>query len=303
MLHTRSAALAALVLLSVTAVVSAAQHGSFADYLASKSSSSVVPSGEGGYQPTEVLETCLKETGYRNCIETTYGYYSNRDFTCCGKDYSNQLLKETTTVGTCFIQEVIFWEGDEINVDTNIWQLGTFHAICTLNDKSSQCGHPFCDKMVLNVDGTIYRVDQAVLSSTPPFPNRDDSCGGFRKKVEELPAAVKELMALKTKKMSQSRRHTQANTPAKAAYDGGEPGPYEPRGGAPTLYRSPYAVVYYGPMTVNSREHSTKYTQGWFEYVADYGTPTESITPAEAAGDYVLDPFTFKLTFIKDKAY
>jgi hypothetical protein len=64
----RCAAVATIVLFGFAAT-SAAKHSSFADHLASTSSSSGVPSyaGTSTYEPTEIQEACLRETANRNC--------------------------------------------------------------------------------------------------------------------------------------------------------------------------------------------------------------------------------------------
>lgn len=75
MLRATSTAVVTLILVGFTAL-SSAKPASFADYLASKSSSSVQPAyAEGGYEPTEVHEACLKDIGVRNCRDIAGGFY------------------------------------------------------------------------------------------------------------------------------------------------------------------------------------------------------------------------------------
>lgn len=62
--------------LGVASAVAAAQHRTFADYLASQSTSGFsVASNAGYYEATEIREACLNEIAYRNCSMTPYGYY------------------------------------------------------------------------------------------------------------------------------------------------------------------------------------------------------------------------------------
>jgi len=43
--------------------------------------------------------------------------------------------------------------------------------------------------------------------------------------------------------------------------------------------------------------------QGWFEFAADVDGKIENASPEDCEGKYVLDPYTFKLTFIKHHGY
>jgi hypothetical protein len=75
----------------------------------------------------------------------------------------------------------------------------------------------------------------------------------------------------------------------------------------PVWYEVPSAMVFMGTVTVNSRLHSTKFSDAWFEFVSDYERPDNGVyveVPAHEAEDkYCLDPYLMKLTFIKNKAY
>lgn len=69
-----------------------------------------------------------------------------------------------------------------------------------------------------------------------------------------------------------------------------------------------YAFVISGPVTVNSRLHGLKEIEdAWLEAVVDYGMLTEkepeNATEEEAHKAYVLDPYTYKFSFIKSKEY
>lgn len=58
---------------------------------------------------------------------------------------------------------------------------------------------------------------------------------------------------------------------------------------------------YYGAMSVLSRIHDAKVDGGWFEYSRISNRDgTEVDSPN---GEYVLDPFTYKLSFTKAKGY
>jgi hypothetical protein len=213
------------------------------------------------------------------------------------------MLHAVPVVGSVYA-EFLFFEGDDVQVTAQVRKLGTFLATCTFNDKSRQCGHPFCDKMVLEVQGGVYEVNDAVISSPSDesSPHLDESCGGDARRAA-LPNTLKDLQALKSTKLSKGRKGTKAAAPAKLAYhsDGGEQEPYA--GAHRQLYKAPSAYVYHGTMTVNSREHSAKYQQGNFEYVWGYSGVPEPITADETGEAYVLDPYTYKLSFFKAQAY
>lgn len=73
----------------------------------------------------------------------------------------------------------------------------------------------------------------------------------------------------------------------------------------PVWYKVPSATVFMGTVTVNSRLHSTKFSDAWFEFVSDFVRPEvyEEVPAHEAEDKYCLDPYLMKLTFIKNKSY
>lgn len=184
--------------------------------------------------------------------------------------------------------------------------------------------------MVLSAQGDIFSIDNAVVSGLPEDPYLDESCdypdnGGAKKRA--VGARGKLRGGAKGKK---TKAHGKILAKAAGGYSGDEdedegphyyeenkpryyeeenkpyykeePAYYE----GPKLYRTPNAVVYYGPMVVNSREHATPYKQGWFEYTFNYQLANATLlTPSDysASEEYVLDPFKYKLSFYKGKGY
>lgn len=165
-----------------------------------------------------------------------------------------------------------------------------------MQEKSNQCGHPFCEKMVLSVQGNVYRIEDAILASSPDAPTLEGTCDPDSPLREE-PQIIKDLKAAfpKHRRSSSSTK----KVPAKAAYAHEDEDPAR----QPSLKKVESAIVYYGPMTVNSRLHDVKYEDGWFEFAADVDGTIKDATPADCEGKYVLDPYTFKLTFIKHHGY
>jgi len=121
-----------------------------------------------------------------------------------------------------------------------------------MQEKSNQCGHPFCEKMVLSVQGNVYRIDDAILSSAPDAPHLDGTCSPDGPLREE-PQIIKDLKAAFPK----HRRSSNEKVPVKAAYAREDEDPAR----QPSLKKVESAIVYYGPMTVNSRLHDVKYDQ------------------------------------------
>jgi len=117
-----------------------------------------------------------------------------------------------------------------------------------LNAAAETCGGPFCEQMVLTASGGIYYTDDIVLASRPIVPMIDTACGGGKGK-RELKIGNKVFKGKKTGKLV-----------AKVAGDASVS--KVDSGNDKSLYTGE-ATIYFGPMTINSRFHSVKYTQGW----------------------------------------
>jgi hypothetical protein len=156
--------------------------------------------------------------------------------------------------------------------------------------------------MVLNVQGNIYKVDNAIVSSIPNGPTQEGTCDAdnedFQRNAANLSPLMKELREHHMKRFSGKK-----STTAKAAYDRESPEYEQYRGYEhPQPMKIDSANVYYGAMTVTSRFHNAKVSGGWFEYVRidELGTPTPVTS---VVNKYVLDPWTYKLSFTKTKGY
>lgn len=150
--------------------------------------------------------------------------------------------------------------------------------------------------MVLSIQGDAYTLYEGagILSGAPDSPFLDESCGGEN-----------------GTRRTGANRHSRRVVAKTADYAEPEPSYYQPEeaphsyySGPPrTLYKTVDGVdVWYGPFTVHSRLHGTQYKSGWFQFVLGYRGAVP-ITEAQAGDAYVLDPYTFKLSFIKDKSY
>lgn len=101
--------------------------------------------------------------------------------------------------------------------------------------------------MVLTASGGIYYTDDIVLASRPIVPMIDTACGGSKDK-RQLRMGNKVFKGKKTSKLA-----ARIAVDASVSYHGGDD---------KSLYTGE-ATIYFGPMTINSRFHSVKYTQGW----------------------------------------
>lgn len=155
--------------------------------------------------------------------------------------------------------------------------------------------------MVLSIQGQVYEVANAIVSSLPDAPVRTDgTCdeiyddGVLPKQESPL---QKEFRELRSK--HPLFRSAKNIAPAKAAYAPDHEYDH------PQLYKVNSATMYYGSMVVVSREHNVKSQIGWFEHVSRIDAPANPnpVTYAQAGGHYVLDPYVYKLTFIKNKGY
>lgn len=148
------------------------------------------------------------------------------------------------------------------------------HLRSTLNDQCDTCGHPFVDKMVLDVFGTKYEFSNAIISSFQAPTLSDYTCSLLPRIGDKVPAR------------------------AAYAYEGNE---YEHHR---NLTKVDMAHVYYGTMTVNSRLHDIKYQQGIFQFVGAIDAATaRPVSYAEAKNTYVLEPYKLELSFFKPKSY
>jgi len=291
--HNRYVLTVAFAVVLCLSCCSAKKPNGFADFLAGK-----LGTGQGKVLQyddyTEVEEACLKEMAFKNC-RTPNGAglnYFESGVTCCdGRSNSgNSLGSSATEVGNCKFNEYMFER--EIEEAPGVSKMGEFTVQCYLNAASETCGGPFCEQMVLTASGGIYYTDDIVLASRPISPIVDSSCGDGGKRDPKLGSRV-----FRGKKMGKivGAKASIASTGTEASLSSIKPAEEK------SLY-SGEAVIYFGPMTVNSRFHAVKYTQGWFEYAYDY-TEGEPISEADAEGKHIIDPFTYSTKFYKPSNY
>lgn len=108
-------------------------------------------------------------------------------------------------------------------------------ATCsTMNSHSDECGYPFCDKMVISVQGLVYAVEDAIVSSLPAGPSQESSCSSNPTQSLNFKETTEEF------KKSPLFEGMTGSATAKAAYARDGPGPeYEPG----QLYKVDKAVV------------------------------------------------------------
>lgn len=162
------------------------------------------------------------------------------------------------------------------------------HNNSYLNSASESCGGPFCDQLVLSAEGGIYYADDVVLASKPITGMVDGSCSGTGKRETRL-GSGKVFKGKKKSRTGGGGTVKIASTTDSSVHTG------------QSLY-SGEAYIYFGPMTINSRFHDVKVSQGWFEYVFDY-FEGDAISEADAEGKHVVDPYTYDLKFYKSQSY
>lgn len=201
--------------------------------------------------------------------------------TCCDSrgNSGNSLGSSALEVGTCKFNDYLF--STPIEEAPGVSKYGEFTAQCYLNAASESCDGPMCDQMVLTIQGGIYYTDDIVLASRPISAIIDSSCQTDKREFKLSDGRI-----LKGKKGGRATVKIAGGVDA-TTYDASKP----------SLY-SGTAMIYFGPMTVNSRFHSSKYTQGWYEYVYAY-EDQEPVTEAEAEGKHIIDPYTHALKFYK----
>ena len=121
-------------------------------------------------------------------------------------------------------------------------------SVAALTAAADTCGHPFCDQMVLEAAGGIYWAEDVVLVSKPASPLIDDSCDSDKRSAKS-PAAKRSSK----KFIAKSRKSADGAKAQVAAANSGH--------SEPSMY-SGNAWIYFGPMSVNSRVHDVKITQG-----------------------------------------
>ena len=85
------------------------------------------------------------------------------------------------------------------------------HTTGAINDESSECGHPFCEKMVLTASGDLYKVSNAIISNTPPQleDTRDLQAHKFRaphKFTDPIDSAARAMPGLRSPKSSKVKK-------------------------------------------------------------------------------------------------
>lgn len=173
-----------------------------------------------------------------------------------------------------------------------------------------QCGHPFCDSMVLTHTGTIYGVENAASRTNPVPPQSDDS--DCKDRFDRRTEASEPGTNASDKDMTASTGKAVAASVAAAgvAYT-----TYGSRDDSATYYTA-RAVVYSGPVFISSPKHSSKFLTGHMDFVrwnecaippkakpcrAKIPPVESGLTAAEVAGLPMVEPWTYQLQIYKSE--
>lgn len=162
-------------------------------------------------------------------------------------------------------------------------------VLCSTLKSGGQCGHPFCDSMVLTHTGTIYGLSSVVSRTQPIIPTTDSSCGtafGLRNSNGQRWGGVRGRHAKLPQAWADKSQKTKKADTAHIAYQ------HQPYG--PTSYYEGGAALYTGPVTITSSKYNIKYHEGFMDYV-EMDPGSGEITPAQAAGKHMVLPFSFVL--------
>lgn len=155
--------------------------------------------------------------------------------------------------------------------------------LCSNVKNGGNCGHPFCDSMVLSQNGAIY-TSTAVSRTNPAPPARDPACSGslFQREIEGRfggsPVAAKKADVSETVKASGEHGHSR------------------------TYYRG-VAEIWSGPITITSHKYNIKYKEGFAEYAYWSTAGVTSISESDAEGQVLVNPFTYTLKLTKPHGY
>jgi hypothetical protein len=190
-------------------------------------------------------------------------------------------------------------DNEDLEVTDKIYRLGSATAVCYFGADSQACGGPFCERMVMSLEGNIYTVSD-VYSYWGETKNAAGTCEDgfideFRMNADsrEAPTAAKEAPKAATKPAAAS---IASDASPKYYHDEGH---YENR----AVYGGT-ALVINGIVTSMAGPRREKWDSGVFEFVASY--TQENSDPIATALDsntpWVRDK-AYKFTFFKQSSY
>lgn len=193
---------------------------------------------------------------------------------------------------------------------------------CYLGADSETCGGPLCERMVMSMQGTVYRANQAYShwSSTKTathalcanvngptdenFGNADNP-GNAPGRVADQGAAI----APKPLNAPHAMQAGAASAGAQLQYSGhGHSGYYDSDSTNRAVFRGP-ATIIMGIINGMAGQHKEKWDEGVFEYVPyflpDAPVPANGNIPAVPAGNPMTTPVSIDASYpwVRDKAY
>jgi len=194
--------------------------------------------------------------------------------------------------------------GVEVTTNGNINKWGQASAICYFGADSQECGGPFCDRMVVTLEGAIYWVDK-VYSYYTETTTDTDQCPDFtegigRRRMNQKKAPEEPAQAKQPAKPA-GTAHTAADASVQYNYNH-----YEEPHHTTTVYGGG-AVVINGAVTAMVGPKKEMWENGLFEYVFQFILDTTTypngvVTNIVASIPWVRDK-TYKFTFYKSQGY
>lgn len=300
-----------------------------------KEQSYAANSEEGYYEEKEI---CLQEIARRDCSAQRDDHCSagggtgcsaphaqwTSDVACCqhkegyggGYGYGHgsasvgdHLWGPHSSIGSC--DWMTHWVPD-VPVTTNINKYGSASAICYFGADSQECGGPFCDRMVMTLEGALYFVD-TVYSYSTPTTTATGLCTSFN-----FPGIQPRLIgggreAAPDQKQAQPAPTQQPAGTARTASDASVQynyGHYEGEQHHTSTVYGGTAYVINGVVTAMVGPKKEKWENGLFEYVVQFtldpiafpGNPPGVVTNMDASIPWVRDK-TYKFTFYKANGY
>ncbi len=129
-----------------------------------------------------------------------------------------------------------------------------------MNAGSDSCGHPFCDQMVLEASGGVYWAEDIVIASKQAPPLIDSSCSSgsrsgsntvFKRGAKRGAGGKPDTVQRPSGRPSERPAE---NPKAQISHSRG--------GSSEATLHSGDALIYFGPMSINSRLYDVPNTQG-----------------------------------------
>jgi hypothetical protein len=198
------------------------------------------------------------------------------------------------SIGTCdwtmhYVDDDLV-PGPGIPISTNIEKLGAANAICYFGVDAQECGGPFCERMVMSLEGYVYGVG-TVYTYWGETDTTQPGCDVITFAPNNIRAGARKAPQSTDRKVADNTKAAPAKPAAASSdasaqyYDGGH---YEDRN-----VFSGRAAVINGVVTTMAGPRKEKWDSGVFEFVVAY---------IQAGPDAVtgLDP---NVPWVRDKAY